>query len=101
MDKSKMNYSEFTKQMRAHNKNENPNIITGVIVISPDSFSQDYSLESRSYLVSSDNKAYMPNMCGYSIFGTSLDGSDKNTRLDAYLAKENGGKGWIVDYCYF
>ena len=58
-------------------------------------------LESRTYRVSSDSKAYRPNMGGYSIFGWALDGSDPGVRLEAYMAAEKGGpSGWKVDYCY-
>lgn len=40
-------------------------------------------------------------MSGYSVFGTSLDGTDKNVRLDAYMADEKGGKdGWKIERCY-
>ena len=39
---------------------------------------QPYPLESRSYVVSSDNKAYRSCMGGYSIFAHNLDGSDRN-----------------------
>lgn len=60
-----------------------------------------FPLESRTYIVSSDSKAYRPNMGGYSIFGSSVDGSDMGVRLEAYMAAERGGKdGWKVDYCY-
>lgn len=56
--------------------------LTGYIVISPASFEQEYTLESRTYVVSSDNKAYQPNKGGYSIFAVALDGSDAGVRLE-------------------
>ena len=60
-----------------------------------------FSLESRTYRVSSQNKAYMPNMGGYSIYGSALDGSDDGVRLEGYMREERGGEdGWFVDYCY-
>ncbi len=75
--------------------------LKGAIVITEDSFTQPYSLEARTYVVSSDNKAFRPCNGGYSIFGSSMDGSDSHVRLEAYLACERGGKdGWKVDYCY-
>ena len=59
------------------------------------------SLESRSYVVSSNNKAYRSCMGGYSIFAHNLDGSDPHIRLEAYMAEERGGKdSWRVEYCY-
>ena len=66
-----------------------------------DSWETKYSLESRSYEIGSDNKAFMPNMSGYSIYGSSLDRTDIGVRLEAYMAEERGGTdGWKVDYCY-
>ena len=75
--------------------------LTGYIVISPASFEEKYSLESRTYVVSSDNKAYQPNMGGYSIFAVALDGSDNGVRLEQYLSTEYGGQdGWQIERCY-
>lgn len=60
----------------------------------------EYPWKSRTYLVSSDNKAFQPNMGGYSIFGSCLDGTDRCVRLEAYMAEEHGGKdGWVVEDC--
>ena len=95
----KMTYREMAKLFRA--SEENGEHLNGVIVFTLDSFTQEYPLESRSYMVSSDNKAYKPNMGGYSIFGTSIDKTDCNVRLERYMRDEKGGKdGWKVDYCY-
>lgn len=75
--------------------------LIGHIVFTEDSFDKPYSEEERTYVVSSDNKAFQPHMGGYSIFGTSLDGSDKHVRLDAYMAEEYAGEdGWKVERCY-
>ena len=72
-----------------------------VVVFTQDSFEKEYSEESRSYIVSSDNKAFLDGMGGYSIYSSSLDGSDVGVRLEAYMAEEHGGKdGWKVEYCY-
>ena len=69
--------------------------------MSPASFEKEYSLESRTYVVSSDNKAFQPNMGGYSIFAVALDGSDAGVRLEQYMASEYGGKdGWQIELCY-
>lgn len=51
-----------------------------------DSFDKPYSEESRTYLVSSDNKAFQPNMGGYSIYGSCLGNSDPLVRLEGYMA---------------
>ena len=75
--------------------------LTGYIVFSPASFTEEYSLESRTYVVSSDNKAFQPNMGGYSIFASSLDGSDRGVRIEQYMASERGGPdGWQIEHCY-
>ena len=96
---NKMTYKEMAKLFR--DSEENGKHITGVIVFSNDSWDRAYPLDSRSYIVSSDNKAFKPNMCGYSIWGTSIDKTDCNVRLEAYMRDEKGGiDGWKVDYCY-
>ena len=77
------------------------NSVVGFIVFSADSFDKEYPEAARTYAVSSNNKAFMPNMGGYSIYGSSLDGSDRNVRLERYMAKEHGGKdGWKIERCY-
>ena len=75
--------------------------LTGYIVFSPASFTKEYSVESRTYVVSSDNKAFQPNMGGYSIYASAMDGSDPIVRLEQYMAAEYGGKeGWQIERCY-
>lgn len=77
------------------------NVLKGLIVFTPNSFNKPYMAKSRCYIVTSDNKAYMPHMGGYSIYGTSLDGTDVDVRLETYMAEERGGKdGWKVSACY-
>ena len=97
----KMTYAELAGKFRVHEASHPDTHLTGFIVFTEDSFDKSYSLESRTYRVSSDNKAYRPNMGGYSIFGWALDGSDPGVCLEAYMAAEKGGpSGWKVDYCY-
>ncbi len=87
------NYFRTAERARQH--------LTGYIVFSPASFEKEYPLESRTYGVSSDNKAFQPNMGGYSIYAGSLDGSDPCVRLEQYMASEYGGKdGWQIERCY-
>lgn len=75
--------------------------LTGCIVFSPASFTKEYSEDSRTYVLSSDNKAFQPNMGGYSIYASAVDGSDNNVRLEQYMASEYGGKyGWQIERCY-
>ena len=87
------NYFRTAERARQH--------LTGYIAMSPASFEKEYSLESRTYVVSSDNKAFQPNMGGYSIFAVALDGSDAGVRLEQYMTSEYGGKdGWQIERCY-
>jgi hypothetical protein len=72
-----------------------------VVVFTADSFDEEYSEESRSYIVSSNNKAFLDGMIGYSIYASCLDGTDPCVRLEAYMRDEYGGEGcWKVEYCY-
>ena len=94
-----MSYSELKDYFRQSEKNNQH--VTGYITFTEDSFNKPYSEESRTYVVSSDNKAFIPGMGGYSIFGSALDGSDNNVRLDQYMYDECGTKsGWKVERCY-
>lgn len=97
----KITYNQLCKIFRAHEENHPGEHLTGYIVFTEDSFTEKYPLESRTYEVSSDNKAFIPGMGGYSIYGSSIDGSDPCVRLERYMAAERGGKdGWKVEYCY-
>lgn len=71
--------------------------VSGYIVFSRDSFDMPYSEQSRTYVVSSDNKAYIAGAGGYSIFGSCLDGSDQNIRLELYM---HGDGAWKIERCY-
>lgn len=94
-----MTYLELTS--RFYSAENAGTHITGYITFTEDSFTEKYPLEARTYIVSSNNKAFMSNMSGYSIYGTSLDGSDKGIRLENYMADEFGGKnGWKIERCY-
>lgn len=62
---------------------------------------KDYSWHERTYMISSDNKAFQPHMGGCSIFGSCLDKrTDQGVRLEQYMQDEYGGKdGWVVEDC--
>ena len=98
-----MKYKELKKLFSDHESHYPQSHLTGYITFS--SFGpanqEEYPWESRTYLVSSDNKAFQPNKGGYSIFGCCLDGSDQGVRLEQYIQEEYGGKdGWVVEDCY-
>ncbi len=92
---------KFNEEMGIRSKG-NQQRLYGVIVFKSENWpDKDYSLEARSYRVSSDNKAFIAGMGGYSIYGSALDGSDPCVRLERYMRAEHGGEcGWEVDYCY-
>lgn len=97
----KITYKELKAIFQTHESTRPKDHLTACIVFTADSFTEPYSLESRTYEVSSDNKAFQSCMGGYSIFASSLDRTDLNVRLEGLMAAEHGGKnGWKVDYCY-
>lgn len=94
-----MSYPQLKAHFRQAEKERNHT--TGYIVFTADSFDKPYTEEQRTYVVSSNNKAFIEGMGGYSIYASSLDGSDKCVRLEAYMADEHGGKdGWKIEKCY-
>ena len=96
-----MTYAEV-KQIFRNLKQKSPKEdLTAHITFTEDSFVNPYSLLSRTYRFSSDNKAFWPNMGGYSIFAYCLDKtSDQGVRLDWYMAEEGIANGWKVEDCY-
>lgn len=97
-----MNYKELKKLFSDYESSFPKNHLTGYITFSsfgPDE-TRDFPWEGRTYSVSSDNKAFRPKMSGYSIFGSSLDGTDQGVRLEGYMAEERGGQdGWVAEDC--
>ena len=97
----KLTLSELFKAFYKHNEENNitsqfadEHPLLGVIVFKSENWpNQDFSLESRSYLFSSDNKFFISGMGGNSIFASNLDNTD-HIRLDWYL------RDWKIDYCY-
>lgn len=78
-------------------ENEGKEHLSGYIVFTQDSFDKPYDERSRTYGVSSNNKAFQSGMGGYSIFGSCLDGTDPCVRLDGYMFGENA---WRIEKCY-
>jgi hypothetical protein len=95
----KMSYAEMVKKIHEHNEKNNitsqfgdKNPLEFVIVYKASNWKREYSERARSYMVQSDNKMWVDGMCGNSIFGDCLDGSENGVRLDWY--------NWVVEYCY-
>ena len=96
-----MNYSELKQIFRELKATSPKEDFTAHIIFTEDSFNRPYSLLSRTYRISSDNKAFWPNLGGYSIFGYCMDKtSDQGVRLDYYMAEERDITGWKVEDCY-
>ena len=96
-----MTYAEVKQVFRELKQSSPKEDLTAHITFTEDSFVSQYSLLSRTYLVSSDNKAFWPSMGGYSIFAYCLDvTSDQGVRLDWYMAEEGNTGGWKVEDCY-
>lgn len=91
-----LTYKEMSDVFRHINETGKKHVC-GYIVFSQSSFEKDYSEQSRTYVVSSDNKAYIPGAGGYSIFGSCLDGTDQCIRLEGYMRGDNR---WKIDRCY-
>ena len=95
-----MTYLELKAAFQKWNRENHKEALTAHIIFTVDSFDRKYSLIARTYAVSSYNKAFRPNMGGYSIFGSGLDGTDPGVRLERYMAEEGNPGGWKVEDCY-
>ena len=96
-----MSYGELVAQFREAERRGDGKHVSGFVVITEDSFNESYPEESRTYEISSNNKAFQPGMGGYSIYASAIDGSDPMVRLERYLAAEKGGAdGWKIERCY-
>lgn len=101
MDNQNMTYPELRDLFVEHNKTQLAKPMSACIVFAdsnwPDWY---YPLCSRTYEVSSDNKAFRPSCCSTSLFGSCLDGTDQMVRLDCYMEDFGNKDGWVVDHCY-
>lgn len=95
-----MTYADLRRTFREFEADKPKEHLTAHIVFTSDSFGQPYSRLARTYCISSNNKAYLPNMGGYSIYGSALDGTDNGARLENYMADERAPGGWKVEHCY-
>lgn len=95
-----MDYKKL-KQIFCNLKQKSPTAnLTAHITFAEDSFDKEYSLLSRTYLFSSDNKGFRPRMSSRSIFAYCLDGTDQGARLDWHMEEEGNKGGWKVENCY-
>lgn len=97
-----MNYQELFKIFSQHESGNPKEHLTAYITFSGfgSGCQAVFNERSRTYVISSDNKAFKPNMGGYSIFGSCLDGTDPCVRLESLMSDVHGGKdGWVVEDC--
>jgi hypothetical protein len=97
-----MTYQELRKLFYTHEDKDPSTHLTAYITFSGfgSQNQKTYPWESRTYAISSNNKAYQPEKGGYSIYGSCLDGTDCGIRLEKYMRDEQGGKdGWTVEDC--
>ena len=101
MDNQNMTYPELRDLFVERNKTQLAKPVSACIVFAESNWpDHQYPLCSRTYEVSSDNKAFRSSCCSTSLFGSCLDGTDQMVRLDWYM-KDFGNKGgWVVDHCY-
>lgn len=86
-----MTYTQMLKLINEHNTSkgirqqyQDKQPLHFVIVFKSSNWKEPYTEQERSYKVRSDNKAFLPDMCGGSLYGDCLDGLDHNVRLDWY-----------------
>ena len=95
-----MEYSKLKQIFQTFKLDHPKDDLTAHIIFTEDSFAKPYPLLSRTYRFTSNNKAFLSNMGGYSIFASCLDGSDPRVRLEWYMAEEGNSGGWEVQDCY-
>lgn len=94
--KVELSYKEMTDIFKQINQ-DSGNPVSGYIVFAQSNFAKPYSVESRTYEIGSNNKAFILGMGGYSIYGSSIDGSDVGVRLDRYMRADDP---WKIERCY-
>lgn len=93
-----MKYKELESIFQEHEQTDPKYHLDGEITFSSlgDFEEADYTEIDRTYLISSNNKAFRPNMLGYSIFGSCLNGKDPCVRLDHYMRQK---EAWVPGEC--
>lgn len=96
-----MSYSGLKQVFCDLNRDHPTQKLTAHVVFTEDSFDKKYSLLSRTYRITSDEKAFWSRTGSRSIFAYCLDKtSDQGVRLDWYMDEEGNPGGWKVEDCY-
>ena len=100
MDNQNMTYPELRDLFVEHNKTQLAKPVSACIVFAESNWpDRHYPVQSRTYEISSDNKAFRSSCCSTSLFGSCLDGTDQMVRLDWYM-KDFGNKGMVWPLFY-
>lgn len=93
-----MNYQELERIFRTHEADRPKYHLDGLIVFSSLGMFEkaEFTQLDRTFLVSSNNKAYLPGSPGCSIFGSSLTEHDLRVRLERYMREPHA---WIPGEC--
>lgn len=95
MDNQNMTYPELRDLFVEHNKTQLAKPVSACIVFAESNWpDHHYPLCSRTYEVSSDNKAFRSSCCSTSLFGSCLDGTpDGSPRLVHEGLRQQGWLG--------
>ena len=95
-----MTYRELKENFRDLKQKSPKDDLTAHIIFTENSFDEKYSLMSRTYRITSNNKGFWSQFSN-SIFAYCLDvTSDQGVRLDWYMEEEGNAGGWNVEDCY-
>lgn len=89
-----MKYVELEKLLCAANIEGRK--MDGFVTFSNESYTKEYTWESRTYLISSDNKRFQEGKISNSIWASSVDGSDVGLKLSNYMF---GLYAWVIEDC--
>lgn len=95
-----MTWFELVDKFCKHEMTHPQYHLVGYITFTDSSFTREYSEKARTYMICSNNKAFLPNTDQYSIYGTSLDRSDSGIRLDWYMEATGVRNGWKIERCW-
>lgn len=96
----KITWSQMCERMCSYNhehgytRKGNPTDIKAVVVFTGKGMKPGLTEIERSYIFSSDNKYFLSDQIGNSIFADCLDKTESGVRIDWYIHE------WEVDYCY-
>lgn len=101
MDNQNMTYPELRDLFVERNKTQLAKPVSACIVFADSNWpDHHYPLRSRTYEVSSDNKAFRSSCCSTSLFGSCLDGTDQICMAPFLTGKKPGiHDDGCTDYC--